>query len=364
MRIKDVVAFLEEKAPVWLQENYDNAGLIVGQTATEVTGILVCLDSTEEVIREAVSLGCNLVVAHHPIVFSGLKRLTGRTYVERTVITAIQHNVAIYAIHTNLDNVAHGVNREICQRLGLLRTRTLRPKEELLCKVHVYVPATHLEEVNTAAFKAGAGRIGLYDECSFQVEGTGTYRPTEASQPYSGAAGIRSIEREYKVEYLVPLHVRHEVLAAIRNAHPYEEMAYDFEPLLNEWQTVGSGMIGELPEPEELLTFLQRVKTTFGSGAIRYTRSQIKQVKTVAVCGGSGSFLIKNAVAEGAHVYITADVKYHEFFDAGESMTLADIGHFESERYTIDLLSDWLAEKFPTFAIRKSGIVTNPINYL
>lgn len=364
MRIKDVVAFLEEKAPTALQENYDNAGLIVGDPDAEVSGVLVCLDSTEAVIEEALALGCNLVVAHHPIVFGGIKRLTGSSYVEKTVIAAIRRGVAIYAIHTNLDNVLHGVNGEICRRLGLTKMRILDPKSELLTKLIVYVPGDYLVTVNKAAFSAGAGHIGAYDQCSFAVEGTGTFRPTAEARPFSGVVGQSSSEKEWKVEYLVPQHKRHSVLRAIREAHPYEEMAYELVPLHNMWQEVGSGMIGVLPTPEPLIPFLQRVKSIFGTGAVRYTKSEVQEVTTVAVCGGSGSFLIKKAAAAGADVYITADVKYHEFFDAGSTMTLADIGHFESEQYTIDLLSDWLAEKFPTFATRKSGIVTNPINYL
>lgn len=361
--IQDITDYLEQLAPLSSQENYDNCGLIVGDASTQVTQILVTLDCTEEVIEEAIQKGCNLIVAHHPIVFKGLKKLNGKNYVERAVIKAIKNDVAIYAIHTNLDNALSGVNQEISKRLGLINTRILQPKADILNKLIVYVPTSHAEIVKDALFKAGAGSIGNYDECSFSTVGTGTFRPLEGSHPQIGNRDERSAVEEVKLEIIVTDHQISSVLKAMRESHIYEEVAYDLIPLRNTLQDEGAGMIGELENPMDEKTFLAHIKKTFQCGCIRHTPLLNKTIKTVAVCGGSGSFLIQDAIRQNADIYITADVKYHEFFDADKQIIIADIGHYESEQYTSNLIIDYLKEKFTNFAILKADLNTNPINY-
>lgn len=364
MQLKDVIQFLEAKAPPSLQEDYDNSGLITGDPEQTVTGVMVCLDSTEAVIEEAKAKGCNVVVAHHPIVFSGLKRLTGRNYIERTVIKAIRYNVAIYAIHTNLDNVRHGVNQRICDQLGLVNTRILSPKSGQLSKLVVYCTPQCVEPVRQAMFAAGAGSIGEYDECSFNTEGTGTFRPGNAANPVIGMRGVRESVNEVRAEVIAPKWRIRAAIEAARAAHEYEEMAFDVIPLSNALQDIGSGMIGEWQEAIPALDALQQIKTRMNASVIRHTAQVNARVQRIAVCGGSGSFLLSDAVRAGADVFVTADFKYHQFFDADRRIMIADIGHFESEQYTIDLLYAWLSEKFRTFATHKTGVVTNPINYL
>ena len=362
IRVSDIVSLLENWAPPALQESYDNAGLIVGGEQMELTGVLATLDCTEEVVREAIQKKCNLIVAHHPIIFSGLKRITGKTYVERAVITAIQNNIAIYAIHTNLDNVLTGVNHEIAQRIGLIKTRILQPKKGQLMKLVTYVPVAQLERVSTALFQSGAGNIGHYSECSFSHEGTGTFKPGENTTPFVGDKGVRHSENETKLEVIIPAFMQHTIVAALIEAHPYEEVAYDIIPLENMWSQTGSGMLGELEHAMPMTDFLQHLKKSFNLHTIRYTNGR-DRVKKVAVCGGAGSFLIKTALQAGADAFVTADVKYHEFFDCENLMIIADIGHYESEFFTKGLIRERILEKFPTFAVLLSEIHTNPINY-
>lgn len=360
--VSDIVSLLENWAPPALQESYDNSGLILGNDRMEVSGILVTLDCTEEVVHEAIAKKCNLIVAHHPIIFSGLKRITGKTYVERAVIAAIQNNIALYAIHTNLDNVFSGVNHEIAQRIGLKSTRILQSKKNQLMKLITYVPGAHLDKVSTALFESGAGHIGNYSECSFSQEGTGTFKPDENTSPFIGEKGVRHSEQEMKLEMIIPSYLQHLAIAALIEAHPYEEVAYDVIPLENTWSQTGSGMLGELENDMPINDFLQHLKITFNLNSIRYTKGR-DTVKTVAVCGGAGSFLIRSALQAGADAFVTADVKYHEFFDCENRMIIADIGHYESEFFTKGLIRERILEKFPTFAVLLSEIHTNPINY-
>lgn len=363
MQLTDIIRVLEETAPLSLQESYDNAGLITGSAAWECTGILCSLDCTEEVILEAKAKNCNLVVAHHPIVFGGLKKINGKNYVERAVIAAIKNDVAIYAIHTNLDNVLHGVNSRIADRLGLENRRILAPKAGQLMKLHTFAPLTHADAVRDALFAAGAGQIGEYSETSFNLEGTGTFKGSAQTHPFVGEPGRRHEEKEMRVEVVLPVHLRSAVVKALLAAHPYEEVAYDLVPLANERATIGSGLVGELPEAMDEKLFLYMLKTSFELELVRHTPFLGKKVKKVALCGGSGSFLTKEAIAAGADAYVTADVKYHEFFDADGRILLADIGHWESEQFTPELLVEILQAKFPTFAVLKSGSKTNPVNY-
>lgn len=363
MKLATLTSFLETIAPLAYQESYDNSGLICGNPEMEITGALVCLDSTEAVIDEAIAKGINLVIAHHPLVFSGLKKFTGRTYVERTLLKAIQNNIAIYAIHTNLDNVQNGVNREIGERLGLKELRILSPKTGLLKKLVTFVPEAHAEKVRAALFESGAGKIGNYGECSFNVNGTGTFKGEADTQPFVGTPGIRHQEQEVRIEVIFEGVKQTELLAGLRKSHPYEEIAFDIYPIENQYNNVGSGMIGSFEKPVQLNEFLELVKSTMKTGSIRYTASRHQEIQKVAVCGGSGSFLLKDAISAGAQAFITADFKYHQFFDAENKIVIADIGHYESEQYTKELIYKLLKEKFATFAVRLSELNTNPINY-
>jgi dinuclear metal center YbgI/SA1388 family protein len=364
IKIKDVTDYLESLAPRSYQESYDNAGLITGHPATDVTGILVTLDCTEDVVKEALAKKCNLIVAHHPIVFRGLKKLNGHNYVERTVILSIKHDIAIYAIHTNLDNVHTGVNRKIAEKIGLTKLRILAPKKDTLAKLTTFIPLENKDSVLAALHAAGAGNIGNYEHCSFQVEGTGTFKPNAQAQPYIGHAGKQESVREVRVELIFPVHLENKILRALREAHPYEEVAYYSNTLTNENQEVGSGMVGELAIPLEPLAFLKSLKICMDISVIRHTKLLTQPVTKVAVCGGAGSFLLPQAIQAGADFFVTADFKYHEFFDADGRITIADIGHYESEVFTKELLQEVLMKKFPTFAINFSETATNPISYI
>lgn len=363
MRIKDIIRVLEQWAPPALQEEYDNCGLQTGDPETEVEEALLTLDCTEEVIAEAVRSNCGLIITHHPVIFKGLKSLTGRNEVERTILAAILSNVAIYAIHTNLDNVMDGVNGEIASRLGLKPLHVLDPKPGQLRKLAVFVPRDHADAVRDAMFAAGAGQVGDYDECSFNTEGTGTFRAGEGTSPFVGKKGERHGEAEVRVELLCPATREQAVLAAMKAAHPYEEVAYDLYPMINPHQGIGSGLVGEWEQPLAEQVFLDRLKAVFGPPAIRHTALTGRPVKRVALCGGSGAFLIGKAMAAGADAYVTGDVKYHDFFLPEGRMLLADIGHFQSERFTPCLIQSRLAGILPTFATRLSKTDTDPIHF-
>ncbi len=363
MKIQEITAFLESVAPPSLQESYDNAGLLTGNSQWECTGIITTLDATEEVVLEAIEKKCNLIVAHHPIIFGGLKKITGKNYVEKTIITAIKNDIAIYAIHTNLDNVLHGVNTAIADKLGLINRTILQPKNETLKKLFTFVPVEFAENVRSAIFNAGGGHISNYSECSFNIAGQGTFKPGEGTNPFTGKTGIRHTEDEIKMEMIFPAWMEQPVLKALVAAHPYEEVAYDIIGLDNQNQQVGSGMVGDLPGSLSENDFLKLLKEKFNLSVIRHTPLLGKPVKKIALCGGAGSFLIGAAAATGVDFYITGDIKYHEFFDANNRMVLADIGHYESEQFTIGLLFDILSQKFPTFAVQKTGVKTNPVHY-
>ncbi|MBS1681774.1 MAG: Nif3-like dinuclear metal center hexameric protein [Bacteroidetes bacterium] len=362
--IKDVIAHLENLAPRAYQENYDNSGLLTGEKNWLVKNILVSLDCTEAVVEEAIRQDCNLIVAHHPIIFKGLKKLTGQTYVERTIIKAIKNDIAIYAIHTNLDNVHTGVNQKIAEQIGLKNTRVLQPKSELLMKLVTFIPQANAGDVLNALHQAGAGNIGEYKNCSFQVMGHGTFMPTPNATPHVGKANQIELVEEVRAEVIFPEYLSQKIVQTLKEVHPYEEVAYYISSLKNENQEVGSGMIGELEKPMEPIEFLNGLKKQMNLKMIRHTPLLNRPVRKVAVCGGAGSFLLPAAIGQGADVFISADFKYHEFFDAEEKIVIADIGHYESEQYTKDLLVDVLKEKFTTFAIIFSKSVTNPISYL
>jgi dinuclear metal center YbgI/SA1388 family protein len=364
MKIRDLTAYLEKLAPLPYQESYDNAGLIVGNPNEEITGVLVCLDSTEDIIEEAIQRGCNLIVAHHPIVFKGLKKITGKNYVERTIIKAIKNDVAIYATHTNLDNVVDGVSFKIAQRLGLQQVRILAPKSELLMKLVVFVPVEHTGTLLDALYAAGAGEIGNYSQCSFRVEGKGTFKPNARANPVIGQSGgpMEEVE-ENRVEVIFPAYLKNQILAAMRKGHVYEEVAHYLTALSNENQEVGSGAVGILPQEMTETDFLAYLKQNMQVSVIRHTSLFNKPIIKVAVCGGAGSFLLGDAMRAGADIFITADYKYHEFFDAENRIIIADIGHYESEQFTKELLKDYICKKFTNFAVHLSETPTNPVKY-
>jgi dinuclear metal center YbgI/SA1388 family protein len=363
MVIAEIVSYLEESYPLALQESYDNSGLLCGRKAWEVTSVLICLDAIEAVIDEAISLGSNLVIAHHPIIFKGLKKITGSNYVECVIEKCIQHKIALYAIHTNLDNHFYGVNREISKRIGLQNVKILSPIKANMSKLVVFIPKESLNQVDQAIFNAGGGKIGNYEECHFRTSGIGTFKPTDLANPSIGESGKKSQVEEYRVEYLVNNYQISSVLTAMNQAHPYEEVAFEVYPIQNENPYEGAGMIGELEKPMDELEFLSLLKSTFHCGTIRHTKLLKRKISKVAVCGGAGSFLLKNAIYQKADIFITGDFKYHEFFDAENRIVIADIGHYESEQFTSKIIADKLKEKFTNFAIRLTEINTNPINY-
>lgn len=364
MKVKEIVQIIEKWAPPALQESYDNSGLIVGDSDADVSGVLVSLDCTESVIDEAIERKCNMVVSHHPIVFKGLKRLNGSNYVERTLIKAIKSDIAVYALHTNLDNVSSGVNKKIGERLGIEDCTVLSPKKGQLRKLVVFVPHSNAEKVRQALFAAGAGAIGNYDECSYNVEGTGTFRPLEGSNPFTGAHGSRHSEPETRVEVIFEAYLEKPITAAMHAVHPYETVAFDLYSLENAHHEIGSGMIGELPEPLDEKKFLIGLKDRLNTHCVRHTALLGKPVRRIAWCGGSGSFLLQSALAAGADVFITGDFKYHEFFDAEQRILIADVGHYESEQFTIDLIADYLQTNANGLLILKTNQNTNPVYYL
>jgi len=364
MKVKDITTIIENFAPLSYQESYDNSGLIVGNSNDEVTGVLICLDCIEDILDEAIENDCNLVIAHHPIIFNGLTKLNGKNYVERTIIKAIKNNIAIYAVHTNLDNVKNGVSFKIAEKISVINCHVLQPKKSLLSKIITFCPTNKAEGVRKAMFNAGAGNIGNYAECSFNIEGIGTFKGKEGTSPYVGVSGKVHQENEIRIEVIVPSYKVNTVISAMIEAHPYEEVAHDVYELANKFQDIGSGVIGELEVEESEDDFLSRLKTDLKTDCIRHTNLLGKKVKKVAICGGSGSFLLNDAIAAGADVFVTADFKYHQFFDADNKIIIADVGHYESEQYTNELIYEILNEKIPNFAVRLTKKSTNPINYL
>jgi dinuclear metal center YbgI/SA1388 family protein len=362
MKLFELINELESVAPLQFQEDYDNCGLLTGNKTWEVKGILLSLDCTEEIIDEAINTHCNVVVAHHPVIFTGLKKLNGNSYVERTIIKAIQNNIAIYACHTNLDNIQPGVNQKIAQKIGLSNCTILAPKSNLLRKIVTYVPETHHQAVLNALFEAGAGNIGNYDSCSFNTTGIGTFKGNEKSTPFLGQKNQLSKESETRIETIFEQHKENQIIKALLDFHPYEEVAYDLYSVNNKHLYVGSGMIGELASSMDEISFLKHIKKVFRAPIIKHTRLMNKPIQKVAICGGSGRFLLKNAIHADADAFITADFKYHDYFEVDNRLLLLDIGHYESEQFTPEIFYNIIIKKFPTFAIRLSKINTNPIN--
>ena len=364
MLIKDIISEIEHFAPPALKEDYDNVGLLVGSATAEATGVLITLDVTEEVVDEAIQNGCNMIVAHHPLIFRGLKNITDKSETGRIVIKAIRNSIAIFAGHTNVDSVLNGVSGKMAQKLRLVNTSVLSPVTNRLLKLVTFVPVEHAEKVRAAIFDAGAGVIGNYDSCSYNLTGTGTFRAGEDTNPFVGKKGEIHSEKEVRVETILPDFQKNSVVSALLNAHPYEEAAYDIYPLENEWPVTGYGIVGDLEESVDEIDFLNVLKQTFNADGIRYTQFLNKPIKRVALCGGSGSELLGRAISSGADIFISADFKYHQFFEAENRILIADIGHFESEQFTKELFYEILTKKFSNFAVRLSKVNTNPIKYL
>ncbi len=364
MKLKEISKWIEEVAPLSYQESYDNSGLLLGSYDKSVNAALITVDITEDVINEAIEKECNLIISHHPIVFSGLKRLSGNTFVERILLKAIKNDIAIYSVHTNIDNVINGVNSILAQKIGLKNLKILSPKSGLLRKLVTFCPTKHAEKVRTAIFDAGAGNIGNYSSCSFNTEGKGSFNASDDTNPFVGKINELHFEDEVRVETIFPVHKTSAIINALLNAHPYEEVAYDIYPLENEFANVGSGIIGKLENSEDETVFLNRIKKICNTGCLRHSKKLGKNVRTIAICGGSGSFLIDTAIASNADVFISGDIKYHDFFKADNKIVIADIGHFESEQFVKDLLYSILIKKFPKFALRISEVNSNAVYYM
>jgi len=363
VRVSDILRMLAEAAPWELQEVYDNSGLLIGDPDMKVGKILVAIDVNEEVVSEALQKGCNLIISHHPLIFKGLKRISSGTGTERSVILAIRHGLAIASYHTNIDNIETGVNGVIAQKFGLLDTRVLLPRIATMRKLVVFCPVSHVENVRLAMFDAGAGHIGEYDSCSFNSEGFGTFRAGDGANPFAGQIGVLHQEPEIRIETIVPAFRLSQAIKSMIAAHPYEEVAYDVYPLENQISTIGSGMIGRLPQPLEEGDFLLLCREVFGTACLRHNRFTDKRIVKVAVCGGSGAFLIGDAASQFADAFVTADIKYHDFFDAPENLLVVDAGHYETEQYTKELIRDIIVKKIPTFAPLISEVKTNPVHY-
>ena len=364
MKIKEIVSALERFAPLPLQDGFDNAGLQIGLTEAEATGALLCLDVTETVIDEAITLGYNLIISHHPLIFKGYKSITGKDYVERCILKAIKNDIVVYSAHTNLDNATGGVNYKIAEKIGLKNIRFLSEKEDSLLKLVTFVPYAQAEEVRQALFAAGCGSIGNYDSCSYTLEGEGTFRAKEGTNPFCGTIGELHHEPEVRIETILPVFKKSAATKALIEAHPYEEPAFDFYPLKNSWAQAGAGIIGELEEPETELDFLKRIKKTFEVGCIKHNKLSGRLIERVALCGGAGAFLIPQAIAHNADIFITGEIRYHEYFGHENDLLLAEIGHYESEQYTKEIFYSIIQDLFPNFAIQLSKVNTNPIKYL
>jgi dinuclear metal center YbgI/SA1388 family protein len=362
--LKEIVTFLEQVAPLPLQESYDNSGLLVGDINEVIEQVLVTLDITDDVVEEAINQKCQLIVSHHPLSLTGFKSLTGRTMPERCLLKAIRNNIAIYSAHTNIDAVPNGVSGMMASKLGLVNCNVLEPKLNSLLKLAVFVPESHAQLVRDAVFNAGAGFIGNYSHCSFNALGQGTFKGNDNSQPFAGKPNEMHIESEVRIETVLPVFLKDKVVGAMLKAHPYEEVAYDLMGLQNEWGNSGFGCVGELPEEMDTFRFLSHMKEVFGCGSLKYTTPHVPSVKRIALCGGSGSSLLKKAKSTKADVFITGDVKYHQFFEAENSIIMVDIGHYESEQFTKELFFELLTKKFPNFAVRLSKVNSNPIKYL
>ena len=364
MRLSEIVKYFDKATPLMLQENYDNSGLLIGDVEKDISKVLISLDITEEVIEEALREKCSLIISHHPLIFTPLKKLTSKNLTERLIVKAIKNDIAIYAMHTNLDNISNGVNAILAKKLAISNTHILSPAASKLKKLVCFCPTESAEKVREAMFKSGAGNIGNYDSCSYNLEGMGSFRALDNANPYVGKKGKLHFENETRIETVVPDFYLNAVVKSMINAHPYEEVAYDIYPIENKYLLSGSGMIGELDHEMDIKDFLKFVKEKLNAKHIRHNKLINRKVRKIAICGGSGSFLIEKAYGQKADVFITADIKYHDFFEYQGEMTIVDAGHFETEQFTKELIRSILNEKFPNFAVQISETITNPVSFL
>jgi len=364
MKLQEIISTLESWAPLFYQDEWDNSGLIVGDPDAEITGILISLDTTDEVLQEAISNKCTLVISHHPLIFHGIKKLTPAIPEYQAIQTAIRNNIGIYALHTNLDSKLESLNHFLGRRLGLEKISILKPKTGYLKKLVTFCPIDHTSSIRKALFEAGAGHIGEYDCCSFTGNGQGSFRASNKANPFIGEKDSVHFEDENRIEVIFPIHIEERLIQALVESHPYEEVAYDIYPLSNAFSEVGAGIVGTLPEPIRDKDILHKVKELFGMKVLRHTDPRDKQVSKISICSGAGAFLIPEAIRQGVDLFLTSDLKYHDFQVGGEDLLIADIGHFESEHYVKEILKAVLVEKFPTFAVLISERETNPIKYL
>jgi len=363
MKLKELVSFLDSAIPLAFQEGYDNAGLQIGLPEKNIDKVLITLDVTEEVVEEALKDGCDVIVSHHPLIFKEIKSLSGKSMAERILFKAIKNDIAVYSAHTNLDVMDFGVSRKMAEKISLENVRVLSPLKNRLCKLVTFVPENHLEKVKEAIFKAGAGVIGNYDYCSFSTTGTGSFRAGENTYPFVGEKGKTHEEKEIRLETILFSHIKNRVINALIETHPYEEVAYDIYPLENDNIDIGLGCVGDLPEPVDEADFLKSISSVFSSKGIKHSKLRGGKISRIALCGGAGSTLMYDAIASGADIFVTADIKYHSYFEAENLILLVDIGHYESEKCSTEILYDLITKKFPKFAVRFSEINTNPINY-
>jgi dinuclear metal center YbgI/SA1388 family protein len=364
MKLKEICSYLDSAVPLSFQEGYDNSGLQVGLPEREISSALVTLDVTEEVIDEAIAEKCDMIISHHPLIFSGIKKITCRTFAERILYMAVKHDIAVYSAHTNLDIFSSGVSRKMAEKLKLQNIKVLSPLKNSLIKLVTYVPESHFEKVRETLFDAGCGAIGNYDHCGFSVEGTGSFRGSEITKPYIGEKGKIHYEKEIRFETVLFSHLKDKVIKVLLDVHPYEEVAYDIYSLENDNVAIGSGCVGEFSDTLSESSFLNLVSNVFDAKGIRFSKPLGRPVRKIALCGGSGASLLNVAIASGADAFITADIKYHNFFDADNKILFVDAGHFESEKFSTEILYDLINKKFPKFAVRFSEKNTNPINYL
>jgi dinuclear metal center YbgI/SA1388 family protein len=364
MKLSDLCSYLDSVIPLSLQEEYDNSGIQLGSPGMEVKSALLSLDITEDVVDEAKIKKCDIIITHHPLIFKNLKRLSDRNHTERIIRKAIESNIAVYSAHTNLDAYDNGVSRKMAEKLMLKNINVLSKLKRKLLKLVVYVPESHYIVVRDALFEAGAGAVGKYDNCGFITTGTGSFRGNNNSRPFIGEKGKNTTVNEIRFETILYSHQKNVVLEALHRVHPYEEIAYDLYILENDNVNQGFGAVGMLDKETDEKVFIKRLSEVFDAQGIRYSSFTGKKIKKVALCGGSGSETLENAIASGADVLVTADIKYHTFFDADDKILLVDIGHFESEKFSTEILYDLIIKKFPKFAVLFSETNTNPINYL
>jgi dinuclear metal center YbgI/SA1388 family protein len=363
MKLTEITDCIEEIAPLAFQEEYDNSGLLIGTPDMDVHKVLITVDVTEEIMDEAIAKNCNLVISHHPLIFKGLKRITGVHYTERITMTAITHGIAVYATHTNLDNASEGLNKTLITKMGVKNPSILSPVKGALGKLVTFCPVEFADRVRQSLFDAGAGRIGNYDRCSYNIQGQGTFRASDNTNPFVGEKNKIHYEDEVRIEVIFPTYLEKQLIAALLAVHPYEEVAYDLYPLTNTFPKMGAGMIGDLESEMDEKVFLEKTKELLQIPVIRHSSLLKRRIKRVAVCGGSGVFLLPAAQKAGAHIFLTGDIKYHDFFETGNGIILADIGHFESEQFSKELIYSLLKEKFPTFAFLLAENDSNPVKY-